>query len=189
MIKKVFLYPERGVKMTYDAIDVAGFVVSTARRNFKDITNLHLQKILYFLEVKHLTDTGRPLFNDDIEAWKLGPVYPSVYHEYKVFGSHNIKFIPKIFKIISDSEEGFTFNNYEYNDDVLPEELRKLLQPNIEVLLNKDPFELVRITHKHEPWLRMKPDILTNKRGLKYDKHELVKYFRENPSLLSEVLQ
>ncbi len=54
------------------------------------ISNLKLQKLLYYCQGFHLAINGEPLFNDSIEAWEHGPVVPNVYHEYKGFGSDNI---------------------------------------------------------------------------------------------------
>ena len=39
-----------------------------------DITNLVLNKLVYFAQVESLRETGKPLFEDKIEAWSYGPV-------------------------------------------------------------------------------------------------------------------
>jgi uncharacterized phage-associated protein len=41
--------------------------------------DLQLQKLLYYVQGWHLAWTGRPLFEEDFEAWKLGPVVPDVW--------------------------------------------------------------------------------------------------------------
>lgn len=43
------------------------------------ISNLILNKLLYFAQGHCLAETGRPLFDDDFEAWEYGPVIPSFY--------------------------------------------------------------------------------------------------------------
>ena len=59
------------------------------------ITNLHLQKIIYIIHGFSLALENLSIINDDydekIEAWKLGPVVPSVYHEMKEYGNNIIK--------------------------------------------------------------------------------------------------
>lgn len=47
------------------------------------ISNLKLQKLLYYAQGTFLAITNSPLFGDAIEAWMHGPVVPSVYHAYK----------------------------------------------------------------------------------------------------------
>jgi uncharacterized phage-associated protein len=46
-----------------------------------------LQKLLYYAQAWYMVENdGNPLFSDDIEAWKYGPVVRTVYDEYKIFG-------------------------------------------------------------------------------------------------------
>ena len=55
-----------------------------------DLTNLKLQKLLYFAQLEHLRKTGEPLFDDKIEAWKYGPVVKNVYDRLRVCGAYII---------------------------------------------------------------------------------------------------
>ncbi len=55
------------------------------------ITNLKIQKLLYYAQGAHLAIHGEPLFEEPIEAWTHGPVVPVVYHELKSFGSKSIQ--------------------------------------------------------------------------------------------------
>lgn len=57
---------------------------------YNDLTNLKLQKLLYFAQAKHLKVDGEPLFSDDIEAWKYGPVVRDVYNWLKDCGGYVI---------------------------------------------------------------------------------------------------
>ena len=55
-----------------------------AERNY--ISQLKLQKMVYFAHGYHLSQFGRPLIIEDIEAWKFGPVVPDIYIQYSIFG-------------------------------------------------------------------------------------------------------
>ncbi len=68
--------------MWYDALDIARFIITECFKNNIAISNLKLQKLLYFLWVDFFKGTGRRLFMDDFCAWQLGPVVPTVYYEY-----------------------------------------------------------------------------------------------------------
>ncbi len=68
--------------MWYDALEVAKYIISVCTQQGKPISNLKLQKVLYFVWVDFYKMTGRKLFLDDICAWQLGPVVPIVYYEY-----------------------------------------------------------------------------------------------------------
>lgn len=55
-----------------------------------EISNLKLQKLLYYAQGLHLAMYGRPLFNDEIIAWQHGPVVKAVYEKYKHNGRSGI---------------------------------------------------------------------------------------------------
>lgn len=50
------------------------------------VTHLQVQKLLYFAQAWHMLALGRPLFDEDMQAWPHGPVVPSVWHEFKKYG-------------------------------------------------------------------------------------------------------
>ena len=70
------------------AHDVAEFFLSpVAEEEGEKITNLKLQKLLYYAQGYALAILGRPLFADKIENWPHGPVIPCVYQTYKQYGA------------------------------------------------------------------------------------------------------
>lgn len=75
--------------------NVARFFIDLAQRQAQNgrgdlMTNLRLQKMLYFAQGWHLARYGTPLFDDEIEAWQYGPVVPSVYNAYSGCGRSGI---------------------------------------------------------------------------------------------------
>ena len=54
------------------------------------MSQLRLQKLLYYAQAWHLALTGRPLIDEDIQAWRHGPAVPSVYRRYKSYGWRSI---------------------------------------------------------------------------------------------------
>jgi uncharacterized phage-associated protein len=50
------------------------------------ISNLKLQKLVYYAQAWHLAIHKKPLFAEQIEAWAHGPVVPELYHRFKKFG-------------------------------------------------------------------------------------------------------
>lgn len=51
------------------------------------MSNLKLQKLVYYAQGFHLAMEDSPLFNEPIEAWEHGPVCVPLYREYKQYGS------------------------------------------------------------------------------------------------------
>ena len=72
------------------ALEVAKYVVTKCKKDEYPISNLQLQKILYYIQHDFLKKNNKPLFDDDFEAWKFGPVVPSVYYEYSYLGALKI---------------------------------------------------------------------------------------------------
>ena len=70
----------------YRAMDVAEYIVSKCSRERHQISNLQLQKILYYIQRHFLQNQRRALFVDDIEAWRYGPVVSDVYYRFSGFG-------------------------------------------------------------------------------------------------------
>ena len=74
----------------YKATDIANFLVYLMTDSCDDLTNLKLNKILYYAQGHYLQKYGKPLFEDAIEAWPYGPVIKSVYSTYKSYSDQPI---------------------------------------------------------------------------------------------------
>ena len=75
----------------YHALDIANYFLFKAQEEDQELlSNLKLQKLVYYAQGLHLVIYGAPLFNEAIEAWQYGPVVPDLYHQYKKFGASGI---------------------------------------------------------------------------------------------------
>lgn len=74
----------------YDARAVANEILSVAKREGRPVSNLVLQKLVYFAHGVFLLRTGQPLVKGAFEAWQHGPVHPHVYVAFKRFGAADI---------------------------------------------------------------------------------------------------
>ena len=73
------------------ANSVAKFILSLADEDAGElISNLKLQKLLYYAQGFHLAMHGVPLFDEQIRAWEHGPVVPQVWQEYREHGAGSI---------------------------------------------------------------------------------------------------
>lgn len=169
----------------YRAMQIANYVVHLALEKGIDVTNLHLQKILYYLQAESLYRTDKPLFSDSIGKWRLGPVVPDVYHEYKEYGSQPIREIAN--EIVFD-EETMNVIYVEFDVDDISQEIRSNITQPIISLLSQNAFELVNKTHKHDPWSNYREKIEGGERGLEYTNDEIHKYFAQHPKELEEVM-
>ena len=112
--------------------DIAALIVS--RQNGKRaITNLSLNKLVYFAQVESLkTRNGSPLFDDRIEAWEYGPVEPAVYHAFKRFKRAPVS-------ISFDQKKAA---------NALPAYAKTIVDSVIEKYGDLPAFDLVSITHR-----------------------------------------
>lgn len=103
------------------------------------LSNLKLQKLLYYEQGFHLAWFNSPLFSDDIEAWMYGPVVPSVYDYYKKFGSNGIVLEDDLQLIqLTPQEEDLLFQVYERYKSY-------------------SAIGLMDLTHGESPWINAAP--------------------------------
>jgi uncharacterized phage-associated protein len=69
---------------------IAEYVLWTAHESGSFISNLKLQKLLYYIQAWHLSVFRRPLFPEKFQAWPHGPAIPEIYRRYKHYGWRNI---------------------------------------------------------------------------------------------------
>ena len=119
--------------MAYKALDIANKIITKTDLEHGDtISNLKLQKMLYYQQGFHLAYFGTPLFDEDIVAWQYGPVVPSVYKEYKSFESNSISTSEEGISLSDDEEELFNNVYEEYNQF--------------------SAVALMKMTHEESPW-------------------------------------
>lgn len=103
----------------YMAMTVAKYIVSKCTRNNTPICNLQLQKLLYLIQKESLVINDEPIFVDEIEAWRFGPVVPNVFFHFSGYGAMPIV-MEYIVNEISDDDK-------ELIDDVV--DRKKMLHP------------------------------------------------------------
>lgn len=72
------------------ALAIANEFIQRGQRDGVSITQMKLQKLIFFAHGWYLAICNAPLVDEGFQAWKYGPVIPSVYHEFKAFGTLNI---------------------------------------------------------------------------------------------------
>ncbi len=136
-------------KGKYSVNDVARYVINYVNSNNDLISNLKLQKVLYFIQAKFLTEVGYPCFKEEIEAWDFGPVIPSVYHEYK---QHGAGYIPPVKKFFVYSDDIFECKYKNYSDDIIDDCDKEVINSTIDECTPYSASQLVNLTHNQTPW-------------------------------------
>ena len=116
------------------AIDVAQSILHIANTSGDIVTNLKLQKLLYYAQAWYLVNFNEPLFVDDIEAWQYGPVVKDVYQEFKKYQNKPIdKYDKKAINKLSNSQFAYLKEFCTY-------------------FMRFSATELVSMTHNELPW-------------------------------------
>lgn len=133
----------------YDVRGIANFVLDRAAGTGRIVSNLSLNKIVYFLHQAFLENYKSPLVAAKIEAWDHGPVFREIYHQFKNFGKSPITSRAK--KI--DLE---TRSYLECSVDI-EEDHRKFLLEICDELLNIPAGKLVDMSHVVDgPWHKVR---------------------------------
>lgn len=123
----------KGEISMYKAIDIAKYVIKKAISFNRPISNLQLQKILYYIQGILLAKNGEGIFSENIEAWQYGPVIPEVYYAFNKYASSEI------------------INDYDINIQ-FDEEDKTIIDSIIEEKSRLNAWRLVSDTHKEDPW-------------------------------------
>lgn len=122
--------------MAYKVLDIANELLRYAQHatGGELMSNMKLQKMLYYQQGFHLAMFGEPLFEEEIEAWMYGPVVPSVYDNYKSYKREGIP---------CDEDAEFHFENQK--EEALFNEVCK-------VYGKYSAIGLMNMTHEESPW-------------------------------------
>ena len=75
-----------------DCLDIANYFIARAYEDGREssMTNMKVQKLLYYSQSLHLALQDEPLFKDEIQAWRYGPVCPPAYRFYQRFEAEQL---------------------------------------------------------------------------------------------------
>jgi uncharacterized phage-associated protein len=118
------------------------------------ISNLKLQKLVYYAQGFYSAIFDKPLFLDDISAWTHGPVVETLYHEYKVHGRNSIPPIETL------------------TQDVLTPDESELIEEVFDEFGQFSAWKLRNMTHEETPWIDHK-----NEASI-IPKHAIKEYFK-----------
>ena len=77
-------------RLPVEAKALSNLILDWADADGVSVTPMKLQKLLFFCHADYLNNYNEPLLQHGFEAWDYGPVIPSLYAEFKEFGSRKI---------------------------------------------------------------------------------------------------
>lgn len=127
----------------YSASLIAAAIVQKAINEGNPVTQMKLQKMVYFAHGVNLAKSGAPLIKETIEAWKFGPVVPVIYQDYKLYGS----------SAIDNTDNIYDFPKNELKSNILDADALRSIDYTWNATNNLTAFQLSGWTHKTgSPW-------------------------------------
>ena len=122
--------------------DIADYVILAAKADDNDISlsNLKLQKLLFYIQAWSYGINKKPLFQGDFQAWIHGPVNVEIFKRFKeseknLFSEITLEDVKNKNPKINDEDKGFI--------DYILDNYLKYSGPDLE-----------RLSHSEEPWIK-----------------------------------
>lgn len=156
------------IKQYITCFDIADYFIAFSNVTNISITNLKLQKLVYYAQAWHLALYNRPLFQGYFQAWAHGPLLPKLYYQYRQFRWQPIQ-RPDL------NEESL---------DKLEQKLGNRLIDFLEDIISKyfglTAHELEALTHSEEPWKTARAGLSKTKASDNFIKNkDMIDYYKQ----------
>lgn len=121
-------------EVSMNAISLSDYVIAQFENKKRPITNLKLQKVLYYIQGYFYKQFNKPAFLEDIYNWQYGPVVPVVYYEYNINGSSPLQ------------------SQQSYVNFSIKEKEKILIDSIVDKCSRTSTSMLVSMTHSERPW-------------------------------------
>lgn len=148
--------------------DIADYFIAISNASGSLITNLKLQKLVYYAQAWHLGVYGEPIFDEDFQAWIHGPVLVALYDDYK-----DLKWRPIVRDDITEDrlfalQEGFS------------QKLNDLLNEVVDEYFVLDAYALEKSTHEEDPWIKARKGVPNDMPSNEIiDKKSMIEYYSQ----------
>lgn len=156
--------------MTFDGREIANFVLDRCELRQRPVTNLSLQKLVYFCHAWSLTRFNKPLVRHSFEAWQHGPVLQYLYREFKEFDDRPITSRARKLDPVTGQRRVA-----EYAFDPT---MQAMLEQVVDFYSQLSAFDLVRLTHVNGgPWEKVWHHEGVVNPGMKINDDEIARFY------------
>lgn len=141
-----------------DIKDVAKYIGLSLTSKGLSISPLKLQKMLYYTQAWFMVFLGREntLFPDVPQAWVNGPVYPTIYYEYKDKAANMCDHLPSTVFYTGSVLDGLRYYTEALN---LTPDTTELIESIMMLYGSKTQNQLILLTHSERPWAETRGDL------------------------------
>lgn len=159
---------------------VANFIIDIAIEKDNPVTNLKLQKIMFFLQGYCLFKYNTPLIDGRFSKWRYGAVEEEVYIEFKNNGSFPITYE---YKVMNIKDGVIHVRPVRMDNNVLKSGIANEFEEIIDKLIDIESWKLAEIVFSHSSWKDFKDEICSDK-ARDYTNEEIKACFIDNKSEL-----
>ena len=157
---------------TYPVRDVSHYIIVYSNKKDYGVSNLKLQKLLYFVQAFFLINDCPPCFDEKIEAWDFGPVVPEIYREYKRYGGMDI---PTIDYYVKFDKKNIWNTERIYYEEIISDDDKEMIQAVVDKFAHCSATFLVNLTHNQDPWI----NAYVNGQRNEITKEDIKRYFEQ----------
>jgi uncharacterized phage-associated protein len=160
--------------LPYDVRAVANFVLDRSERAGVGLTNLAINKVLYFVHGNFFAHASRSLIREQPEAWEFGPVYREIYRQFRGFEKKPIATRAKRLDPLSGTMVTFDFE--------FPHEDLRLAIPIVDFYIRIPVWKLVELSHiPGGPWHQIWNHSSLSNPGMTIPDNLIESYFKSKP--------
>lgn len=141
----------------HTAYEIADYFLLKAEKDGERISNLKLQKLIYYAQGLHLALDKGPLFKEQIKAWNYGPVIPVLYTFYRDNGAAGIP------------------PDNSFNPKSIDKDTRQFLDEIYDAFGQFSATRLMEISHTDQCWKDAHPNGVIHHQAMRND---LKKYLK-----------
>ena len=133
-------------------LNFAKHILVVAYENKLSVSNLQLQKVMYFAirTQKNNHELLSQMYDEPFYVWRYGPVVPKIYRKFRIYGASSI------------IEKGEKSDEYSIFDE------------SIIKLLKEDLFTLIDKSREHKFWQKNKDKIVKGTSDVKYELDDIL---------------
>jgi uncharacterized phage-associated protein len=143
--------------MMLDPTHVSDFLLTESRERGEFLTNLKLQKLLYYADAWSMVLFDEELFAERFQAWVHGPVLVSQYRRFKDFKWRPI--------------------DMELPKPRLSARIQNHLEEVIDIFGSETAIALELMTHRERPWLEARGQLPPSETSTAYISKDTTKAF------------
>lgn len=134
--------------MSYHVLDICYYIILYSNNKGYGVSNLKLQKLLYFIQAWFLVTIDNPCFIEKIEACNFDVIISEAYKEFGCYGSMDI---PSIKRRFEDGDWKLysicNVKNIINIEDII------LINQVLDKFAEYSATDLLALIHNQKPWL------------------------------------